>query len=63
MVSFDLSFRSMLIEEIVEDEGALWNEGIILCLFINRGYYQVNMLQVVYGAFCNCSGVSPGATF
>ena len=27
MVSFDLSFRSILIEDIVEDEGELWTEG------------------------------------
>ena len=63
MVSFDLSFISMLIEEIVEDEGAIWTEGRILCLYINRNYYQGNMLQVVYGVFCSCVRVSLGAAF
>ena len=29
MVSFDLSFISMLIEEIVEDEVSIWTEGSI----------------------------------
>ena len=53
----------MLIEDIVEDEGALCTEGSIICLFINRGYYQGNMVQVVYGAFCTCVGVSLGAAF
>ena len=37
MVSFDLSFRSMLIGVIVEDEGELFTEGIISWLSINRG--------------------------
>ena len=29
MVYFDLIFRSMLIKDIVEDEGELWTEGSI----------------------------------
>ena len=53
----------MFIEEYVEDEGELWTEGSILCLFINRGYYQGNMVQVVYGAFCTCVSVLSGAMF
>ena len=30
----------MLVEDIVEDEGALWTEGSILWLSVNRGSYQ-----------------------
>ena len=42
MVTFDFSFRSMLIEKIVEDEGALfWTEGskfmsILVYRFLSR---------------------------
>ena len=63
MVSFDLSFRSMLIDDIVEDEGSFWNERSILNIFINIGYYQGNMVQVVYGAFCTCVSVLSGAVY
>ena len=37
MVSFDLSFRSMLIGVIVEDEGEMFTEGIISWLSMNIG--------------------------
>ena len=47
MVYFDLIFRSRLIKEVVENEGELWTEGSISWLSINRGYYQVNMVQVI----------------
>ena len=40
MVSFDFSVRSILIEEIVENEGALWTEGGISLISINRGSSQ-----------------------
>ena len=40
MVSFDFSVRSILIEEIVEDEGALWTEGLISWISSNRGSSQ-----------------------
>ena len=36
MVSLNLSFRSTYIKEIVEDEEALWTEGSISWLFINK---------------------------
>ena len=57
MVSFDLSFRSMLIEDIVEDDGALWTEGIISWLSINRGSYHGKNVQVVNGTFFPCVGI------
>ena len=38
MVSFYLSFKSRLIEEIVEDEGAIWTDERISWISINRGY-------------------------
>ena len=63
MVSFDLNFISMLIKDIAEDGGALWNEGIISWLSINRGSYQVNRVQVVHGNFLPCADISPGAAF
>ena len=53
----------MLIEDIVEDEGAIWIEGRISWLSINRDYYQGKMVQVFDAAFCPCSGLSPGASF
>ena len=52
MVSFDLSFRSMFIEEIVEDEEAFWTEVIISWLSINRGSCHGKKLQDVDGYFC-----------
>ena len=58
MVSFDLNFRSMLIEEIVEEEELLWNEGIISWLSINRGSYHGKIVKVYDGAFCTFGGVS-----
>ena len=58
MVSFDPSFRSMLVKEVVEGEGALWTEGIISWLSINRITYQVNRIKFVDGAFHPCGGVS-----
>ena len=63
MVSFDLSFRSMSIEDIYEDEGTLWNEGSISCLSTNIGPYEVNRVHVVYGAFCHCAVISLGVAF
>ena len=35
MISFDWSLRSMLIKDIIEDEGAIWNEGVISLISIN----------------------------
>ena len=58
MVSFDLMFRSMLIGNIFEYEGALCTEGSISWLSINRGSYQGKGLQVVHGVFCSCVSVS-----
>ena len=58
MVSFDLSFRSMLIEEIVEYEGALWTEGSISWLSNNRGSYHGKKVHVVDCAFLHCISVS-----
>ena len=60
MVSFDLSFRSMLIEEIVEDEGALWTEESSSWLSMNRGSCQGKRVHVVEGALHPCVGVSLG---
>ena len=51
MVSFDFSFGSMLTEEIVEDEGALWTEGSISWLSMNIGSYQGKRVKSVDGAF------------
>ena len=51
MVSFDFSFRLMLIEEIIEDEGVLWTEGSISQKSFNVGYYHGKMIQFVNGAF------------
>ena len=53
MVYFDLSFRSMLIGEIAEDEGALWTEVSISWISIIRCSYHGNNVQVVDGAFCH----------
>ena len=53
----------MLIEEIVEDKGALWTEGIIFWLTINGVSYQVKRVQVADGAFCPCVDVSSGVAF
>ena len=63
MVSFDLSFLSMLIEDIVEEEGALWTEGRILWLYINRCYYQVKRVQFLNSSYHLYVGVSSGAAF
>ena len=62
MVSFDLSFRSMLTEEIVEDEGAIWTEVSISWISINRVYYHDKRVQFVDGSFrpCICVGVLSG---
>ena len=53
----------MLIEDIVEDEVALWTEGSISWIYVNRGYYQGNMVQFVDGAFHPCVGVLLGAAY
>ena len=63
MVFFDLSFKSMLIEEIVEDKGSLWTYGRISWLSINRGFYEVNKVHVFYGAFRPCVGISRGTVY
>ena len=47
MVSFDFSFRSMMIEGIVEDAGGLRTKEGISWIFINRGSYQYNRVHVV----------------
>ena len=57
MMSFDLSFISMLIEKIVEYEVALWTEGRISWLSINIGYNHGKKLHVVDFSFCLCVGV------
>ena len=62
-MSLDFSFRSMLIDEIVEYEGLLWTEVNISWLSINLGSYQVKAVHVVYGSFCPCIKVLPGVTF
>ena len=51
MVAFDLSFRSMLIKDIFEDEGVLWTEGSTSWLPINIGSSQGKLVQVVDGDF------------
>ena len=66
MVSLDFIFRSMLIEDIVEDERALWSEGSISWLSINIGSYQGKRLHVVDGDFLSCvsvGGVSSGGAY
>ena len=63
MASFDLSFRLTLIDEIVEDDGALWTECSISCLSINIRSYQGNRVQVVDGSFCTCVGLFWGQHF
>ena len=63
MVSFDLSFIPKCIEEIFEDEGALWTEGRISWISINRDSYQINKVQVVNGFFCTYAGVLLGVDF
>ena len=65
MVTFDFSFRSMLIEDIVEDEGSLWTEGSISWLSINISYYNGKRVQVAGGDFCPCIdvGVLLGAAY
>ena len=63
MVSFDLSFILMLMKDIFEDEGALWTEGRISWISINRDSYQINKVQVVNGFFCTYAGVLLGVDF
>ena len=65
MASFDLSFRSMFIKEIVEDEGSLWTEGSTSGLSINRGSYHDNRVQVVDVSSRSYVGVRvfPGAAY
>ena len=41
----------MFIDEIVEDERALWTEGSISWLSINRGSYQGKRLKIVDSDF------------
>ena len=61
MMSYDLSFISMFIDEIVEDEGSFWTEGSISWLSINIVSYNFNKVQVVDGAFNPCVGIFLGA--
>ena len=63
MVSVDLGFISKLIEDIVEYEGAIWNERSLSLLSINRGSYHVNRVQVVDGEFFPCASVFFGAAY
>ena len=58
MVSFDLSFRSILINDIVEDEEAYWTEGRISWVLMNGGSYHIKWIQVVNGGFCPCVSIS-----
>ena len=53
----------MLIKDIVEDEGALYTEGRILWLYINRGSYQGKRVQVFDDAFRLCVSVSLRVAF
>ena len=63
MLCFDLSFRSILIEEIFEDEGALLTKGSISWLSIDRGSYHDKRVQVVDGDFLHFFGVLFGAVY
>ena len=56
MVSCALRFRSILTEEIVEDEGSTWTEGSISWISINRGSYKFKSVHVVDGDFCTSVG-------
>ena len=57
MVSFYFSVRSILIEDIVEDEVALWTEGVVSWIFIIRGSSQGTRVKDVDYAFRNCVNV------
>ena len=63
MVFFDLSFKSMLIEEIVEDKGSLWTYGRISWLSINRGFYEVNKVHVFMVPFVLASAYHGGTAY
>ena len=63
MVSCDVSFRSMLIEDIDEDEGELGTEGRISFLSTNIGTCEVNRVHVVYDAFRHCVVILLGVAF
>ena len=63
MESFDLIFRSTLIKDTFEDGVSLRNDGISLCISINRGFIKEKRVQVINGAFFPCIGVSLGASF
>ena len=52
MVSFGFSFTSMFIDEIVEYEGALWTEGSISRILINRDSHHINRVNFVDDSFC-----------
>ena len=62
-MSFDLSFISTLIKNIVEDEGAIFNVGSISWISINGGSYQENRVHVVDIYFHPCVGVLLGAAY
>ena len=57
MVSYDLSLISMLIDDIVEDKGALWDDGRISWISIYRGSYNGKRVQVFDGDFRPYTGV------
>ena len=63
MMSFDLSFRPLLIDEIVEDEGTLWTDGIISWISINIGSHKGKRVQFTDDAFCSCVVISLGEVF
>ena len=53
----------MLINEIVEDEGALWTEGSISWISNNRGSYHGKKVQIVDGSFYPCVSVLSGEAY
>ena len=53
----------MLIEDIVEDEGAFWTDGTFSWLFINKSYYLENRVQAVDGTVSPYADVSLEAAF
>ena len=63
MVSFDFTFRSMFIKEIVEDYGSLWTGERISYLSTNIDSFQGNMVYVVHGVFKTCASILLGAEY
>ena len=56
-VSFDLSFISIYIKDIVEIKGELWHKGRSLYLSINICSYQCNRVQFVNCSFFTCVNI------